>query len=314
MAGRAVGPGRPGSADEKWEEARSSTAAPTSPTASRNGPPGSPYLKVPASMKYTSLASFGDPAPSAMKSTRDLCARLLCGPVALGAMPAVVIPGPAPSGPLLEGWVMKRSKRLHIWRRRWASLWVTGSGERLDFSVHRDYTHVTESFPLRCIRAVRAVSDFHYRRPSCMFVECITSATVDEIACRLIGLQFDSDEERDSWLAAVSRASRFAAGAGFKSPPSSRGTSRPASALLLPEVSELGDDEYRLHKARVHVHRNLSSPHGISRGRSLDCWPRQSCPVPMPGMRERGASEDLSPQKSGSPGSRARDMLFLAFP
>ena len=29
----------------------------------------------------------------------------------------------APVGLLQEGWLLKRSKVLHVWRRRWASLW-----------------------------------------------------------------------------------------------------------------------------------------------------------------------------------------------
>jgi len=113
------------------------------------------------------------------------------------------------STPLLEGWLGKRSKTLHAWRLRWASLWHEGPGSEAMLAFSRqveDYSRLTETFEVRWIRDAYAVSSSHYQRQHCLVFEYVTSSSVDSVSCRLVGLQMSSASERDRWLSTLLQA------------------------------------------------------------------------------------------------------------
>lgn len=107
--------------------------------------------------------------------------------------------------PVLEGWVFKRSRRLHTWRARWATLWI-GSRDSFEFSAQeRDYERSTESFSLGNVRSVRAVPDEHYCRPNCIVMEYLERTSMDKVTCRLVGIQLPSSGDRDHWMSMIRR-------------------------------------------------------------------------------------------------------------
>lgn len=131
---------------------------------------------------------------------------------------------------MLEGWVFKRSRRLHAWRFRWATLWSVPR-DTLDFaSRERDYRHSTESFDLQHIRSAKAVDADFYGRENCIVVEYVKFTSRSAVNSRLIGIQLPSSSERDRWVSVlhsvVASATVAAGGLGF------RGVAGPLEALL----------------------------------------------------------------------------------
>mmetsp|Transcript_75065 Transcript_75065/g.223738 ORF Transcript_75065/g.223738 Transcript_75065/m.223738 type:complete len:306 (+) Transcript_75065:68-985(+) len=152
--------------------------------------------------KYISFSAYtGSPNTTQAKTARmfGFLRRKAMGP-----------PAPALSGaPVIEGWLVKRSKYLRDWRPRWASLWRSGtrSHSLLVFSAEVEgYSQPTEVLDLRRFRDVFAVDPTHYGRSHCLVLECLTTTSLDAVTCRLVGLQFSSERERQCWLTAILRA------------------------------------------------------------------------------------------------------------
>eukprot|EP00931_Biecheleriopsis_adriatica_P019732 TRINITY_DN13373_c0_g2_i1.p1 TRINITY_DN13373_c0_g2~~TRINITY_DN13373_c0_g2_i1.p1 ORF type:complete len:1335 (+),score=241.66 TRINITY_DN13373_c0_g2_i1:3-4007(+) len=113
-----------------------------------------------------------------------------------------------PVGLVHEGWLVKRSRSLHIWRHRWVSLW-DGQGSNppsLCFAPRvKDYVSLSESFALARIRNVRVVEDSFFNRPCCFVVEYCEKLKTDGASIRFIGMQAPTEESRDMWILEVSR-------------------------------------------------------------------------------------------------------------
>lgn len=245
------------------EEASSSTMQDAAPSSASSSSTSMSKLKWPRSPKelkalqpvvatYTSLASVGEPAPSLLMSTKKFCQ---------GLLNSHRDSSPHPSGGaiLMQGWVLKRSKKLHLWRRRWAMLRLDSSQERLCFATKQRGGRDSESFPLVAVRAVRAVSEEHYGRPHCLYVECVTTASIDGVRSRLVGMQFESDEDRDAWVLSIARTARLSSTVARSPSPSGSRSSPRSTPPWSPDVG-------RTARSRS------SMPALGSRNRSRDAW------------------------------------------
>eukprot|EP00931_Biecheleriopsis_adriatica_P048975 TRINITY_DN28313_c0_g1_i1.p1 TRINITY_DN28313_c0_g1~~TRINITY_DN28313_c0_g1_i1.p1 ORF type:complete len:1322 (-),score=196.34 TRINITY_DN28313_c0_g1_i1:425-4333(-) len=123
---------------------------------------------------------------------------------------------PREPGLVQEGWLVKRSKTLHAWRRRWVSLWVGSAGSRtpcLSCSPQRQgYNSPSEAFALDQIRKIWEVEDSHYGRPYCFIVEYCCQASRSRLEMRCVGLQAPSEGARVAWIEALRRATETLAG------------------------------------------------------------------------------------------------------
>jgi len=109
-----------------------------------------------------------------------------------------------PSRVVQEGWLLKRSKTLHVWRRRWASLWEDendGRSARLLFSPEaKMYQETSEIFHLSQILSV-CEAQLDSERSHCFVLQHQeTSSSV-----RLVGLQAADAESLNQWLTALRR-------------------------------------------------------------------------------------------------------------
>eukprot|EP00435_Cladocopium_sp_Y103_P032672 s1461_g8.t1 len=113
------------------------------------------------------------------------------------------------SGLLQEGWLLKRSKTLHVWRRRWASLWdepKSAGGPhpsplrsaRLLFSPEKKmYNDTSEVFHLS---QVLGVCEAHLDTDR---THCFVLQYQEKSQVRLVGLQAADEQSLEAWLAAL---------------------------------------------------------------------------------------------------------------
>ncbi|CAE8590805.1 unnamed protein product, partial [Polarella glacialis] len=168
-----------------------------------------------------------------------------------GLVPAGSESAAAPA-PVLEGWLMKRSKTLHVWRPRWLALWSDPAHRQsLDASTDIRGKACSESFALARVLSAKAVRDAYFGRPHCFVIQYIEgdevgsaleleatfvasssssrvtargslgsvaarSSNANAIKRRDVGLQASSDSERAAWLEAVLKGAREVAEAVAK--------------------------------------------------------------------------------------------------
>lgn len=112
--------------------------------------------------------------------------------------------------PRLEGWLIKRTHPLKVWRARWISLWCEGPKQVFEASTELRGAPLSESHPLESISDCKSTDEDFAGRPHCFVLEVFNifegSAGSDAdpkgriVRKRVVVLQATDDEARDKWV------------------------------------------------------------------------------------------------------------------